>query len=369
MKISLCSAFIADNLGDAAFLEAGINIFKSFDKNINLTVVCNEPLKVAKRFDVKAVRFLSYSSVKAVIGSEVIVFGPGGVIEDATGISVFSGNIPNIFWTSLLARLFRKKIIFYAVGAGPIASKCGRIMARAMLNMADLVMVRDHGSESYLIASLGVKNKRIYEISDAAAALDFKDRRRDKILSSRMKIGVSLRPWPRWDMSGDRGKVDELRKSLDFLITAYDADIVFLPFHYGYDYPVIKKIYEGMSFKDRAVITGEFKNVNDGLEIISTLDFLVGMRLHSLIFGGVIAGKPLIALEYDAKIRYFMASIGMENMSISMENFSFTLFKSAAGDLISNIKDISGKLECIRLELRGKAETGRRLLMECLKKK
>ena len=49
------------------------------------------------------------------------------------------------------------------------------------------------------------------------------------------------------------------------------------------------------------------------LSLVGNMDLLLGIRLHALIFAGVM-GVPMIGLSYDPKIDRFLASVGEDSV-------------------------------------------------------
>ena len=71
-----------------------------------------------------------------------------------------------------------------------------------------------------------------------------------------------------------------------------------------------EKIAQKMQ-KDVIILNEEY-NTSELLSIVGNLDLLMGIRLHALIFAGVM-GVPMIGISYDPKIDRFLESIGEES--------------------------------------------------------
>ena len=70
---------------------------------------------------------------------------------------------------------------------------------------------------------------------------------------------------------------------------------------------VTSKTIARMMKKESIVLTEEY-TTNELLSLVGCMDLLISIRLHALIFAGVM-GVPMIGLSYDPKIERFLASI------------------------------------------------------------
>ena len=125
---------------------------------------------------------------------------------------------------------------------------------------------------------------------------------------------------------------------------------MFIPFHHGEDKKIIDDIKSKMNRV--AICLKEKHNIDSMLSIIGNLDLLVGLRLHSLVFGAIM-NTPMIAISYDPKINNFM------------ENLDETVFSSVEDlekeKLLEEIKNKINNEEKYKLQLYNK--------VECLKEK
>lgn len=298
------------------------------------------------------------SAVRAIWRSDRLVIGPGGIIEDATGISLFGGNIPSVACTVFVAACLRKKIAFYAVGVGPITSTYGKMLARMMLSQASLITVRDAGSVNN-IAALGVNTKVIHDISDPTVLMQLPHPSLCAAKNPRLRIGVSLRPLPGYT-SGE--KIDALSTLCDYMIAELHASIVFLPFDYEEDPALIAQVRARM--RQYTPEPSCFPAIDDVGAIISTLDFVVGMRLHSLILSAAVMEKPVIAIAYDDKVRFFMDSIGQHDHVLSVDELYTDRARDMLRALIASLPHLIAEIAEKSKGLRKKAEFGRALMQE-----
>jgi polysaccharide pyruvyl transferase WcaK-like protein len=76
------------------------------------------------------------------------------------------------------------------------------------------------------------------------------------------------------------------------------------------------QIKETSKNKEHIDITGHGRSPDEILALIRRLDFLIGMRLHSLIFAAVL-WVPFAAIEYEVKVGNLLDEMELRSASIS----------------------------------------------------
>ena len=89
----------------------------------------------------------------------------------------------------------------------------------------------------------------------------------------------------------------------------YNAYIVFVPLQFPADTNIAQEIALLMPDRTDTIILKEGYTTEEYVSLISNLDFLIGMRLHALVFSAL-AGVPFLAVSYDPKVDRFVK--GME---------------------------------------------------------
>ena len=115
------------------------------------------------------------------------------------------------------------------------------------------------------------------------------------------KIGVAVRHWIDWDKCRN-----EIAAALDKLAEKISAQIVFIPMHFPEDIKAAKSIVQLM--KSPCTVIEEELLTAESLSVIGCMDVLISIRLHALIFAGVM-GIPMLGISYDPKIERFLDSI------------------------------------------------------------
>ena len=115
-------------------------------------------------------------------------------------------------------------------------------------------------------------------------------------------IGVAVRHWLDWEHFQR-----ELANALDRLAKTTAAQIVFIPMKFPED---IRAACETASLMTQpcTVLDEEF-TTREILSLVGCMDVLIGVRLHALIFAGVM-NVPMVGISYDPKIERFLDSIG-----------------------------------------------------------
>ncbi|MGM9568341.1 MAG: polysaccharide pyruvyl transferase CsaB [Clostridia bacterium] len=314
-----------NNIGDESILRTVLmNLRENFD-DIDITILSHNPQDTAEKYGVHAVERMSLPKVlKAIKDCDLLIFGGGSLLQDVTSNS----SIFYYLFVIRMALLFRKKILLYSQGVGPIRSAFNRRLTARYLKKVDEIAVRDEASAN-LLRDIGVPGEKIAVTADPVMRIHRADPKEGKEIFR--SIGLEKnpgRPIVGWSIkSADLSSpfLEEIAKSIRWLEETYQVDSVLIPFHYEQDAAVVNKIAERL---DRKVYCIREKYLSDEiLSIIGNLDCLVGVRLHSLIFAAIME-VPSIGISYDPKVDAFMDSIGRSCIS-GTDDFSLEKFQSA----------------------------------------
>ena len=122
------------------------------------------------------------------------------------------------------------------------------------------------------------------------------------VLDGRPLVGISVREWCNWSHYKD-----VLAKAADRISDELGARVVFLPMQYPDDVKAAE-IIAAKTHCDAVVLNADY-NTSELLSIVGNMDLLIAVRLHALIFAGVM-GVPMIGLSYDPKIDRFVECLG-----------------------------------------------------------
>ncbi|NLL14908.1 MAG: polysaccharide pyruvyl transferase, partial [Fibrobacter sp.] len=240
---------------------------------------------------------------------DVLIVGGGGILYD------FDAKI----YLREAQIAYEKSVptMFYAVGAGPLNDPESQKLVREVLNYASIVTVRDKPSFR-LLEDIGVL-REIVVTADPAFNLQPDPSPSDKLAKAgigkgRKLIGMSVREPGR---AAPDLKVEHYHRFIadaaDYLIERYNAQIVFIPmerktlFDLHHSYAVIAKMVWPQFV---SVLDAEY-TPDQIMRIMKELHFVVGMRLHFLIFAAL-QNIPFVPLPYSGKIIGFLEEMGLD---------------------------------------------------------
>jgi len=232
--------------------------------------------------------------VEGIRASDVFLSGGGSLLQDVTSLR----NV--IYYTGLirLAALSRKPVMIYAQGIGPLRRSLSRKLARAALQKARCITVRDQASAS-LLQQIGV-SKPIEVTADPVWGLGS-----TPVPAPQADAWiVSLRSWV-----GDfesRG----FGAALAQVARANGARLNFLPMQPEHDEPVcLKYLQEHGDANLDQVLPARGLPPREMVSLAEHGGLMIAMRLHALIFAAS-RGIPCIAVNYDPKVEALAQIIG-----------------------------------------------------------
>ena len=303
-NIVISGYYGSKNAGDEAMLSAMLQIFSELDAKLNITVISSDPAYTKQRHGVNAVNWLSPIAILKVLKSaDLLISGGGSLLQNVT-----SGRSLYYYMGVLfLAKLVNTPIMLYAQGIGPIYGGFARRLMRWFGNRCSLITVRDKDSLTEL-ATLKITRPPIKVTADPVLAINAVDKKagQDILKAARISpkrpiIGISVREWRGWE---HYKKV--LAQTADEAAEKLRAQIVFMPMQYPEDVKAARLIAAKM--KNSAFILNEDYTTSELMSLVGSMDLMIGIRLHALIFAGVM-GTPVIGISYDPKIDRFLKSI------------------------------------------------------------
>ncbi|KGG80515.1 CsaB protein [Caloranaerobacter azorensis H53214] len=296
-----------NNSGDDAILKAIVKDFKRSNKDIDIVVLSNNPSSTQKTYDVKAInRFNIIDILLEMRNIDMLVSGGGSLLQDVTS----TRSIIYYLFIIFLAKLFRKPVMIYANGIGPINKRLNRFLTKIILNKVDMITLRDSNSKETL-KNIGVNIDNIFVTADPVFTLEASNEKRVKeifikegIPQCKPLIGLAVREWK----NSEKLK-ETLAKTLDFLSNNYGMKFLLIPMHYPEDLKISQEIKENTN-ADCYILKNSY-NVEDIMGIIKYLDMIIAMRLHSLIYAATQA-VPMVGLIYDPKVEGFLDMLNVD---------------------------------------------------------
>ena len=307
MKIVVSGYYGFNNSGDDALLAAIIENIRSVYGNAQITVLSNSPKDTKSIYRANAVyRYNIFSVLYEIATCDVLLSGGGTLIQDATSTKSL------YYYLSIikLAKLFKKKVMLYANGIGPLKSFKNIETTKNVLNEVDLITLRDENSQKEL-ERIGVTKPSIHLTADPAFLIDANETgdgifENYGVPNDKEILLVSVR-------RAKNSPADFEQIIADFCDYAYEKHglfTVFLPMQQRVDYGIAASIKNKM--KNKSVVIGTNYQAASMLSIISKTKICLGMRLHTLIYASS-CNVPIIGIVYDPKVNGFLEYIGEEN--------------------------------------------------------
>ena len=358
MKNILISGYYGSkNGGDEAMLAAMLETLREIDKNLNFTVISLNPEYTKKRHNVDAVTWFNlWAIIKKIFSADLLISGGGSLLQNVTSRRSLYYYLGVIF----LAKIFGKKVMLYAQGIGPIRGNFAHKLMNFLVNKVDLITVRDKGSLEEL-QRLKITKPKIFCTADPVLAIKPVSLEvGEKILSKhniniseKKLIGVSVRRWKNWEICRSN-----LSQALDNFVEKFDAKIIFIPMQFPEDIKAAKLTAELMT-KNSAVIDEELTTA-EILSLVGCMDILISIRLHALIFAGVM-GVPMLGISYDPKIERFLDSIDEKPLG-TLENVTaekifdetkkkLSIDKNFSNSQLKNLRELAIKNAKLAVEL------------------
>lgn len=306
-KILICGYYGFKNVGDEAILQSIVTDLRSIKPDIDISVLTYNAEYTRKAHNVNSIsRSKIFDIIKTIINCDLMICGGGSLLQDITS----SKSLVFYLGLIILAKLFKKKVMLYCNGYGPIKRKTNKLLIKGILSRVDLITLRDFESKKQL-EKIGI-TKKIKVTADAAFTMKPVDKERVKeifkkeaIPLDKKIIGISIRRWKNDD------KVKQVISGMIDYFFQKGFNIVLLPMKYPDDLEFSMEVCE-MCTKKPYVIKN-FYIPQEVLGIIGEFSLLVGIRLHSLIFAAI-QNVPMVGIEYDPKVGSFLEIVKQKNV-------------------------------------------------------
>ena len=297
-----------DNFGDEAILGILTNHLR--DLGTEVTVLSHDASKTSRFYGVQAVNnFNPLMILLAILKSDVLISGGGSLLQDVTSTK----SLLYYCFIIALAQLFKKRVIIFAQGIGPLQKESSRKLALNLISKCDLVTVRDLKSQDFL-ANEGIQSTLV---SDPVFSVDL------PISEKEGTVGVQLRDF--------KSMNDEFLFNLARHIVENFADrkIELYVFQNSLDYEICKKFEKMLKTLAPKIKTAIIRNLaqNDVIIKISRLEYMIAMRFHAVLVA-LKTGVKTLAINYDAKVAKLAYEAFLPILNISPDdNFDIAFEK------------------------------------------
>ena len=313
-KIAISGYYGFDNFGDEGILGILIQNLKAMDTESEITVFSSNPEKTANRYQVKAVNTFNYAAVMNVLeNSDVLVSGGGSLLQDATSIK----SLLYYLWVIFMALFYKKQVIIFAQGIGPINNPFARFLTKRLLKKASYVSVRDEKS-LFLLRGWGISPDLVSDPMWNLEVLPHEPKNR---------VGIQLREW--------KTLTDDFINSLARKVNDNfsDKEIYIYSFQDAQDFNVCKKFQNFLSLlnKDIKTVIVYQRSNQEMVDSFRNLDYLIAMRYHACILA-LKYGIPTLPISYDEKVEKLAKEVELNYVTLTDYQ--------KLGEYISELKDI-----------------------------
>ena len=338
------------NSGDDALLLSIIQQLKKTDYGLSLCVLSYNPEETRKQFGIDAVdRNNILSVIKAIKSSKMLIVGGGTLIQDSTSTKSL------IYYLAVikLAQIFKKKVMLYANGIGPVKEENIKITKR-ILNKVDLITLREELSLDEL-KKIGVDKPKIILTADSVFGIDYNKKAYEK---NQYQL-VSVRNHKRLG----KNFCADIAKLCDEMYEKHGISTVFIPFQKKNDMEITEQIR--LLMKSESEVFDTECDFSELMSLTENARLCIGMRLHSLIYS-VISKVPCVGLVYDQKVKAFMDYIELGNY-LDVSDLEYKDLLDKVNYSLANSEEIKKNLDKKSLELRELAQENAKLALKLLK--
>ncbi|MBM6828708.1 polysaccharide pyruvyl transferase CsaB [Anaerotignum lactatifermentans] len=352
-----------NNTGDEAIMLSMHKNIQEMGSNYHITVLSNKPVETRDKYGIEAVyRFGVRDVLRAIRQSDVLLSGGGSLLQDSTS----TRSLMYYLSITAAAKMMRKKVMLYANGIGPVSGKRNRRLVKQVVNKADLITLREENSYEELL-SMGVNPKKCFVTADPVFTMDGVDKEtaegilaKEGIPLDKPLVVVSVRNWKEIDRF-----ISRFADLCDIIVEKYQRNIVFVAMQMPNDVTISEKVKKKMK-QDAYVLRGNYSPY-EVMGIISLADFILSMRLHTLIFAARQC-VPLVGFVYDPKIAYYLEKLEMPDGG-DLRHFDEERALALVEDIIENKEQYVAKLTQKSELLYQQAHQNEKYLLRLLAKK
>ncbi|WP_337603958.1 polysaccharide pyruvyl transferase CsaB [Anaerotignum lactatifermentans] len=352
-----------NNTGDEAIMLSMHKNIQELGDNYHITVLSNKPVETREKYGIEAVyRFGVRDVLRAIRHSDALLSGGGSLLQDSTS----TRSLMYYLSITAAAKFMRKKVMLYANGIGPVSGKRNRRLVKQVVNKADLITLREENSYEELL-SMGVNPKKCFVTADPVFTMDgiakedaYRLLDKEGIPQDKPLVVVSVRNWRDMDKF-----ISRFAKLCDTIVEKYNRNIVFLAMQMPNDITISEKVQKKME-QPAYILRGSY-TPSEVMGIISTADFILSMRLHTLIFAAR-QHVPLVGFVYDPKIEYYLEKLEMPSGG-DLKSFDMDHTLGLIDDIVKNKQAYVAKLEEKAKHLNQMAHRNEKYLMRLLEKR
>ncbi len=226
-----------------------------------------------------------------------------------------------------------KRMGFFNVSAGPVATPAGRRMLRKVAESMDFLTVRDQNSHD-LLRDIGIVEQPIIVTADAALTMKAPPEQRsqkilrelgfadgDEILG--INVSAYLDTWAGTNRKpmGKGAFIAAYANALNKVLGEIEAPVLFVSTQH-HDVPLTLELMSRIKCaRHKAHCSNIEYSHYDIRGVLGSLALLFGMRLHATILAS--AGlAPVLALPHQPKVSHYFKTLGLEDFVLTFDAFS-----------------------------------------------
>lgn len=311
-KILIIGWYGTETQGDKAILGGIVSSLEKIFENPEIHVMSIEKyiteITIGQMPELNNVNILSIDeAIVEVDTMELVVFGGGPIMaidQMVEMVRIFELAVANDIPT-----------ILAGCGLGPFGEDYHNKLIKRILELSKYKIFRDERSYNYFL-SMGIDKNNSYVSEDPAFTwLGRKNRKAERIESTKFKVLLGLRSWPYVQYSNDisRAEGDVVIEQFEneFIhameeIVKIAPNVLIVPYpmcsnHFGDD----DRWYYRKLFRSQNKLAGHLdynylsKEVDpeQAFALYQQCDFIISMRFHSLVFA-LSSGNSVIAIDY-----------------------------------------------------------------------
>jgi polysaccharide pyruvyl transferase WcaK-like protein len=274
---------------------------------------------------------------------------PGmGVLE--TSLPIRASELPySLFLISALGKVFRTRIAFVCVGAGPVKKRITRSLYDSAARLASYRSYRDAASRQFMnLRGVGTTDDSVFPDLAFSLPSPICDRVDAKL------VGVGVMAYRGGNDDGKRAEsifasyLEQMKQFVIWLVDSGRRVRMLVGDTNRADQDVVQAILDHVhqerpDLDPSLVHSADVSSLADVMEALRPVGAVVAMRYHNVV-GALKLCKPTIAIGYAPKHAALMADIGVPEMCLPVSSMSTTQLKARYTDLVRRSDEVSGIL-------------------------
>jgi colanic acid/amylovoran biosynthesis protein len=261
---------------------------------------------------------------------------------------------PRLFDLALYERL-GKRVVFFAQSLGPFRDPVNRRALRRAFARSPLALLRDERSRGHLL-ELGVDPAKLHVVADAVFAIADEAAirragRRPLPAGGPGRIAISVREWKRFEKVGPEEGMARYEAAVAALATRLareGAEVVFLstcqgiPEYWTDDSALAARIHALLEpeASERVRVDRDFHSPRALTETLAGFDLVVATRMHMAILA-LVAGTPVLPIAYEFKTQELFERLGCLRWVLAMEETTPETLETRYDEVVQALHDPS----------------------------